>query len=89
MNHTPPPPRTGQDRFTSGESMAMLTHLDLAHLPPAPGTYALVLRVSAPTTLAVGQLGDITFSPGYYVYIGSAHGPGGVKARVAAACAHR
>jgi len=34
-------------------------------------------------SLAVGRLGRFTFAPGYYVYAGSAHGPGGLSARLA------
>ncbi len=48
-----------------------------------PGTYALILRSrSRRTGVQVGRLGQIKIEPGYYIYIGSAFGPGGVKARV-------
>jgi Uri superfamily endonuclease len=46
------------------------------------GTYALVLRSSTRRPLRVGRLGDLRARPGYYVYVGSAFGPGGVGARV-------
>jgi Uri superfamily endonuclease len=48
----------------------------------APGTYALLLRADAPQVLEVGALGEMTVRPGVYVYVGSAFGPGGVRARV-------
>jgi Uri superfamily endonuclease len=48
-----------------------------------PGTYALVLRSPSRATVRVGRLGRITLDAGYYVYVGSAFGPGGVRARVA------
>lgn len=51
-------------------------------LPPLPGTYALVLRVSGRPEIAVGRLGTLEAQPGYYVYVGSAMGPGGLAARV-------
>jgi Uri superfamily endonuclease len=35
-------------------------------------TYQLLIGVSAPTRVRVGHLGDIAFSPGVYVYTGSA-----------------
>jgi len=46
------------------------------------GTYALVMRLARTTTLPVGRLGPVTFNAGYYVYTGSAFGPGGLAARV-------
>lgn len=50
-------------------------------LPVESGTYALVLRLAAPTTLRVmGRPFDLL--PGRYVYVGSARGPGGVRARL-------
>ncbi|NIV75661.1 MAG: DUF123 domain-containing protein [Gammaproteobacteria bacterium] len=48
-----------------------------------PGTYALILRNSSATRLHIGALGRIDPEPGYYIYVGSAFGPGGVRARVA------
>ena len=52
-------------------------------LMPCPGTYALILRVTDGRRLQVGRLGVLHVHPGYYVYVGSAFGPGGVRARVA------
>ena len=46
------------------------------------GTYALVLRCIAISDLKIGELGTLTAEPGYYVYTGSAFGPGGVAARL-------
>ena len=47
-----------------------------------PGTYALVLPASSNRSIAIGKLGTIKIKSGYYVYVGSAFGPGGVKARI-------
>jgi Uri superfamily endonuclease len=48
------------------------------------GTYLLILHVDADLTdLAIGRLGHAHFAPGYYLYIGSALGPGGIPARLA------
>ncbi|HRX82500.1 MAG TPA: DUF123 domain-containing protein, partial [Pirellulaceae bacterium] len=47
-----------------------------------PGTYALVFRCDATTDLTIGKLGILTTEPGFYVYTGSAFGPGGIEARV-------
>ncbi len=48
------------------------------------GSYVLILRVDAAVQLAIqiGRLGELAAQPGYYLYIGSAFGPGGVAARV-------
>ena len=46
------------------------------------GTYILVLDAAATTTLSVGQQGEMAIEPGWYLYVGSAFGPGGVRARV-------
>ncbi|MDD3763041.1 MAG: DUF123 domain-containing protein [Nevskiales bacterium] len=48
----------------------------------APGTYALVLRSRRRTEIEVGCWGRLRLVPGYYLYVGSAFGPGGVRARV-------
>ncbi len=48
-----------------------------------PGTYALLLRARAPwREIEIGRLGRLVLRPGHYVYVGSAFGPGGVRARV-------
>jgi Uri superfamily endonuclease len=52
------------------------------NLTRAPGTYALILENARPARLAVGRLGSIELRPGFYVYVGSALGPGGLQARV-------
>jgi Uri superfamily endonuclease len=48
-----------------------------------PGTYALLLSSATDAVIRVGQLGDMQVQPGFYVYIGSALGTGGVRARLA------
>lgn len=47
------------------------------------GTYSLVFRSSLERLIAVGKLGQLRAKPGFYVYVGSAFGPGGLAARVA------
>ena len=48
-----------------------------------PGTYALLLASSDSRSLSIGRLGRLAVRPGWYVYVGSAFGPGGVRARLA------
>jgi len=50
---------------------------------PQPGTYALVLASTTAAPVHVGRLGSLRLQPGFHVYIGSAHGPGGLRARLA------
>ena len=53
-------------------------------MEPLPGTYALILESRVEGEIAVGRLGRLHLAPGWYVYVGSAFGPGGLRAR----CAH-
>ena len=46
------------------------------------GTYALIARSERSRSLTIGQLGSFEAQSGYYVYIGSAFGPGGIHARI-------
>jgi Uri superfamily endonuclease len=50
--------------------------------PPEPGTYALVLECPRSCAVTVGRLGHCRFPEGYYVYVGSALGAGGLRARI-------
>jgi Uri superfamily endonuclease len=47
-----------------------------------PGTYALLLRSDTPVVIQVGSLGQLVVEPGFYLYIGSALGPGGLRGRL-------
>ena len=46
------------------------------------GTYLLLLKVAAVADIDVGKLGELAIKPGFYVYSGSAFGPGGLNARI-------
>ena len=49
-----------------------------------PGTYALILNLPhSVADVCVGRLGRFYFPAGWYVYVGSARGPGGLAARLA------
>jgi Uri superfamily endonuclease len=50
---------------------------------PTKGTYALVLRLEGSEEISVGKLGTFAFPAGYYLYVGSALGSGGLEARLA------
>ena len=51
-------------------------------VPAVPGTYVLLLECSAPARIRIGRLGMLPLRAGYYLYIGSAFGPGGLAARI-------
>jgi Uri superfamily endonuclease len=46
------------------------------------GTYVLILYLSKDENLNIGKLGHFSFESGFYAYIGSAFGPGGIDARL-------
>ncbi|HEY9050143.1 MAG TPA: GIY-YIG nuclease family protein [Gammaproteobacteria bacterium] len=46
-----------------------------------PGTYILCLHLKYSQNITIGKLGTFHFNKGYYYYVGSAFGPGGVAAR--------
>ena len=46
------------------------------------GLYVLAMKMETERTIRVGKLGEFTFPVGIYLYVGSAWGPGGLKARV-------
>ena len=46
------------------------------------GTYALILESKKDFATQVGKLGRFIGKPGYYIYIGSAFGLGGMEARL-------
>ncbi|MEE4113311.1 MAG: GIY-YIG nuclease family protein [Desulfobacteraceae bacterium] len=56
----------------SGRETVMTSH----------GTYALIFRCSVPFQAVVGKLGPVFLSSGYWIYVGSAFGPGGLRSRL-------
>lgn len=51
-------------------------------IPATGGTYALLMELAHPQKLSIGRLGRLSFPSGEYIYIGSALGPGGLRARL-------
>lgn len=51
-------------------------------LPASSGSYALLLSCRQQRPLPIGRLGTLQLQPGIYVYVGSAFGPGGLRARL-------
>lgn len=46
------------------------------------GTYILVLKLDSTHTLTIGRSGTFEFAAGWYTYVGSAFGPGGLRGRL-------
>jgi Uri superfamily endonuclease len=51
--------------------------------PSEAGVYILILELTAPKRIEVGRLGDFRFDAGWYAYVGSAWGSGGLRGRLA------
>jgi Uri superfamily endonuclease len=51
-------------------------------IPVEPGSYLLWLHLPQTQDLTIGRLGRFNFPSGDYFYLGSAQGPGGLRARL-------
>ena len=47
-----------------------------------PGSYIVILHSSTNETVNIGARGPLQLMPGFYLYTGSALGPGGLRARL-------
>jgi Uri superfamily endonuclease len=56
--------------------------LKWCEIKPVSGTYALILQAVRKQTIEIGKLGKLRVCPGFYIYIGSAFGSGGLQARI-------
>jgi Uri superfamily endonuclease len=50
--------------------------------PERAGTYVLILHLPRQATIDVGRLGRFQFQDGWYAYVGSARGSGGLAVRI-------
>lgn len=53
----------------------------MSDIPAAPGTYAVQMRIPRSVRLQIGRLGMFEMPPAGYLYLGSAFGSGGLRAR--------
>jgi Uri superfamily endonuclease len=60
-------------------SMQVYDSLDV---PYSPGVYLLHLELPRPRSLRIGKLGEFNLPAGQCLYVGSALGPGGLRARL-------
>jgi Uri superfamily endonuclease len=61
------------------EQYVMVTGMGL---PDKKGTYVLITSVPQMKRIEIGQLGEFDIAPGFYAYVGSAFGSGGLRARI-------
>ena len=54
----------------------------LMDLPEDKGTYILIAHMVQMKRLEIGSLGEFDIIPGFYAYVGSAFGSGGLRARI-------
>ena len=59
-----------------------LNSQNFSTIPEEKGSYIFSFHLKAQVALQIGRLGHFTFLAGIYHYCGSAHGSGGIKARL-------
>ncbi len=79
MNARPPADLT--NRVGTALSGRLELFNDAAELPRDPGSYLLFARLDSKLVLSVPRFIGQTLAVGWYLYAGSARGPGGVAAR--------
>ena len=66
----------------SQKGIAAEFHAEAFGLPTEPGAYVLLIELADNLVVKLSGRAEVTLSSGYYLYCGSARGPGGIKARV-------
>jgi Uri superfamily endonuclease len=65
-----------------GDLVALSNNVLVNKIPGVKGYYILVIEVCRKTVISVRSGKRFMFEPGFYFYIGSAHGPGGLRGRL-------
>lgn len=60
----------------------MITKENILDIQPISGTYLLILEAKKRQEIKVGSLGKIVLEKGFYLYVGSAFGAGGLQSRL-------
>ncbi len=70
--------------YSENATNFLLKDLDncISTLPLSAGAYALQLHLNQNHRIQVGKFAQAIFPAGEYIYLGSAHGPGGLRARL-------
>jgi histidyl-tRNA synthetase len=69
-------------RQTALTTMPAMRKEPIEAIPAEPGSYLLWLHLPQTQDLTIGKLGRINFPSGEYLYLGSAQGSGGLRARL-------
>ena len=66
----------------SGPAVEQTIFPDLDKLESRKGTYVVGAHCAQAGEVVIGSLGMLRYQPGFYYYVGSAFGPGGLRARL-------
>jgi Uri superfamily endonuclease len=83
MNVPHPPGEFLRDLTRAGIRGELLGAKGVDELPTMAGAYALILHLAHPVSLTRPRDTINPLAPGWYLYAGSARGPGGIRARLA------
>jgi len=64
------------------QRLPVATATDASAVPAEPGSYILLLHAAQPRRAELGRFGSRQLDIGWYLYVGSAFGPGGLRARL-------
>ncbi len=74
--------RFGGQFAAAGVSGIWVTPDEIGKIPAFRGAYVLVLRLKKAIHIELPRVASDQLMPGWYVYVGSARGRGGIRARV-------
>jgi len=76
------PPPLGEAIAAAGIEGTWLTPGGAGGMPTGKGAYVLALRLDIPARAQLPRRAPADLGPGWYLYLGSARGPGGLGARI-------
>ena len=76
------PDRLGDDIAAAGVSGLWVTPDEIGKTPAFGCAYVLVLRLDETIQIEFPRVASDQLMPGWYVYVGSARGSGGIRARI-------
>jgi len=83
MNMSHPPDGLLRDLMSAGIRGELLGPKDVDAMPTLTGAYLLILNLKHAVKLDRPRAATDPLQPGWYIYAGSARGPGGIRARLA------
>lgn len=75
------PPQALQRALECALGAPVTCTADASELPKQPGAYVVLARLDEGLKLPIPRFAGQVLVPGWYLYAGSAHGPGGIAAR--------